>query len=106
MERYTDSVIYNTIDKKAYYKGKIYPDIPFSENEIIWFNQFDVRLAKVPLTSGEDMKFFTKEILKNFPPLVQNILEKTDFSQSYLWNTKDFDTLKSFHKNNINHSIT
>lgn len=33
MERYDNSIIYQTVSGKPYYKGKIYPDIPFSETD-------------------------------------------------------------------------
>ncbi len=31
--RYDNNVIHQTIDKKQYYKGKIYPTIPFSDTD-------------------------------------------------------------------------
>jgi hypothetical protein len=34
MERYEKSVIKKTIKGKQFYKGKIYPDIPFSDTDV------------------------------------------------------------------------
>ena len=82
-------------------KGISFGCIPFSDNELIWFNQFDVSLSEKPLKSKEDFKKFTNKILKEFPSFVHSILNKTDFSHSYLWNTRDFDNLNSFHHQNI-----
>jgi hypothetical protein len=31
--RYDQNIIYKTIDNKPYYKGKIYPDIPFLDTD-------------------------------------------------------------------------
>jgi hypothetical protein len=31
--RYDQNIIYKTINNKQYYKGKIYPDIPFSDTD-------------------------------------------------------------------------
>lgn len=31
--RYDNNVIYKTVDNKPYYKGKIYPEIPFSDTD-------------------------------------------------------------------------
>lgn len=82
-------------------KGISFGCIPFSNNELIWFNQFDVRLSENPLITKDDLKSFTKNVLKDFPSLVHSVLKKTDFSQSYLWNTRDFDPLNSFHQQNV-----
>jgi predicted DsbA family dithiol-disulfide isomerase len=40
-------------------------------------------------------------LLKDFPEEVHEILSKNDFSNSYVWNTRDFDLLPTFHKENI-----
>lgn len=47
------------------------------------------------------MKMFCTELLKDFPDLVQEILEAEDYTSTYIWHTKDFDLLPSFHKNNV-----
>ena len=82
-------------------KGISFGCIPFSSDEIIWFSQVDVNLIDRPLTTKKDIADFTKEALKDFPEQVQNILKETDFTDSYLWNTKDFDALQTFHSGNI-----
>ena len=82
-------------------KGISFGCIPFSDTELIWFNQFDVTLADTATATRDDLYLFTKEILAGFPPLVHTILDATDFSGSYLWNTKDFEPLSSFHSNNV-----
>lgn len=33
MERYNNNIIYKNVKGKQYYKGKIYPDIPFSDTD-------------------------------------------------------------------------
>ena len=75
--------------------------IPFSTSEIIWYSQFDVSLMSSLQAPITDLGAFTKEILKDFPPLVQELLNTTDFTESYLWNTKDFDPLPWFHSDNV-----
>ena len=82
-------------------KGISFGCIPFSEDEIIWFSQFDVRLCSSPLKTKEALKKFSTSVLKDFPAEVTKILEATDFSNSYLWNTKDFESLAHFHKKNV-----
>ncbi len=82
-------------------KGISFGCIPFSADEIIWFSQFDVGLIDRQLTTKKDLADFTKKCLKDFPAKVQDILNETDFSNAYLWNTKDFDALPTFHSGNI-----
>lgn len=82
-------------------KGLSFGCIPFSETEIIWFNQFDVSLVKKDLVTKKDLYDFMKLALKDFPEIVHTMIDATDFSGSYLWNTKDFDVLDKFHKENI-----
>lgn len=82
-------------------KGLSFGCIPFSDTEAIWFNQFDVSLVQKELVTKKDLYDFTKRSLKDFPEIVHNIIDATDFSGSYLWNTKDFDVLDKFHKENI-----
>ena len=82
-------------------KGISFGCIPFSDNEAIWFNQFDVSLTTKKLTTKKDLYEFTKNILKGFPEIVHTIIDSTDFSGTYLWTTKDFDALASFHSKNI-----
>jgi predicted DsbA family dithiol-disulfide isomerase len=40
-------------------------------------------------------------LLKEFPALVQEVMEADDFTSAYIWHTKDFDVLPSFHKSNV-----
>lgn len=75
--------------------------IPFSDTELIWYSQFDVSLATKNLPVAKNLSLFTKEILRGFPPEVHSLLDSTDFNDSYLWNTKDFDPLPRFHYENI-----
>ncbi len=82
-------------------KGISFGFIPCSESELIWFNQIDSNLISQPLTDTDSIQRFTKEILNNFPPIVQTILDKTNFANTYVWNTKDFDPLESFHYKNV-----
>ncbi len=82
-------------------KGLSIGFMPFSDTEIIWFNQFDTQLVDQPLDHPQDLASFTKHVLKDFPPVINELLDATDFSSTYLWNTRDFDPLPSFHVNNV-----
>jgi 2-polyprenyl-6-methoxyphenol hydroxylase-like FAD-dependent oxidoreductase len=40
-------------------------------------------------------------MLTDFPDEVRDVLDANDFSTSYIWKTRDFDTLPTFHKENV-----
>jgi len=82
-------------------KGLSFGFIPVSEDEMVWFSQFDAKMEKGPLVSKESIMSFAKELLIDFPEKVKNIVDKTSLQDFYLWNTKDFDPLTSFHSANI-----
>lgn len=82
-------------------KGLSFGYIPTSEEEIVWFMQYDISLLEMKDDSNESMRSFCLELLKDFPQLVKDIIQQNDFSNSYIWNTTDFDLLPAFHKNNI-----
>ena len=82
-------------------KGLSFGFIPLSDSEMIWFSQFDVKLAKQVHYHPCDLEGFLKEMLIEFPDIVYELIDQTDFTNSYLWQTKDFDPLPAFHKNNV-----
>lgn len=82
-------------------RGLAFGMIPTSENEFVWFMQYDSRLNDLADSTPEELKMFCKSQLKNFPDQVQEVLNNNDFSTSYIWNTRDFDLLPAFHKSNV-----
>ena len=82
--------------------GIAFGHIPTSSDQVVWFMQYDVNLSDgSEEKSPESLKSFCLNMTKNFPPEVKEILEANDFSDTYIWNTRDFDLLPTFHKNNI-----
>jgi 2-polyprenyl-6-methoxyphenol hydroxylase-like FAD-dependent oxidoreductase len=82
-------------------KGLSFGFIPTSSQEIIWYHQFDVRLTDGPLQTEQSLKQVAAQSLQHFPELVQQLIEATKAKDMYLWNTKDFDALSSFHRGNV-----
>ncbi len=82
--------------------GLAFGFIPISADELVWFMQYDATFSDgQEENSPEKLKLFCKEMLKDFPVEVAEILDANDFSKTYIWNTRDFDVLPTFHKNNI-----
>lgn len=83
-------------------KGISFGMIPASKDELVWYSQYDITINDIDdNTCPECMRKFCQELLKDFPPIVKEVLEKDHFRSSYIWHTKDFDVLPSFHKNNV-----
>jgi len=82
-------------------RGLAFGLIPTSETELVWFMQYDPSLGDVKDRSAEQLKTFCFSMLKHFPKKVTSILEANDFTTSYIWNTRDFDLLPRFHRDNV-----
>lgn len=81
--------------------GLAFGMIPTSQSEYVWFMQYDPSISDMMHNTPEELKAFCYKLLKKFPAMVNDILDGNDFSNTYVWNTRDFDLLNSFHKSNI-----
>ena len=95
----THSDIFTKFKKKT--AGLAFGLIPTSDIEFVWFMQYDARLYDPSTETPEGLEVFCKNILAEFPEVVGKILETNDFKTSYVWNTRDFDLLPTFHKQNV-----
>lgn len=76
--------------------------IPATDNECVWFMQYDSKFeTNREIKSPVELKEFCLNLLCEFPDEVRQVLERNDFSTSYIWNTRDFDLLPSFHNKNV-----
>jgi 2-polyprenyl-6-methoxyphenol hydroxylase-like FAD-dependent oxidoreductase/predicted DsbA family dithiol-disulfide isomerase len=83
-------------------KGISFGMIPTSTAELVWYIQYDPRIMDIEDDfTLESMAKFCKTILKEFPPIVQQVLTTDDFKSNYIWHTRDFDLLPTFHTENI-----
>jgi 2-polyprenyl-6-methoxyphenol hydroxylase-like FAD-dependent oxidoreductase/predicted DsbA family dithiol-disulfide isomerase len=82
-------------------KGLSFGFIPTSNDEIVWFMQYDVTLMELVDESPISMRALCLALLKDFPAIVQEIIQANDFNTSYVWNTTDFNLLPTFHNQNV-----
>jgi 2-polyprenyl-6-methoxyphenol hydroxylase-like FAD-dependent oxidoreductase/predicted DsbA family dithiol-disulfide isomerase len=75
--------------------------IPCSEEKMVWFMQYDIKLEKGNVRLPEELKEHCTRLLANFPAEVQEVLSSNDFSKNYIWRSTDFDLLPSFNKSNV-----
>ncbi len=100
MSRKGDDVIFQKIQSQN--KGLAFGYIPSSSDEVVWFMQYDVKLSPgIEENNPESLKAFCTEMMNDFPDDVKTVLEATDFTNAYIWRTRDFDLLPSFHKENV-----
>lgn len=81
--------------------GLAFGMIPTSEKEYVWFMQYDPSISDLSQGTPEELKAFCHKLLNKFPAIVTDLIEGNDFNTTYVWNTRDFDLLHSFHKENI-----
>ena len=82
-------------------RGIAFGFIPTSDTELVWFLQYDPTIADIVKNTPEEIKKFCLELLARFPQIAKDVVESDDFSNTYIWNTRDFDLLPSFHKGNV-----
>lgn len=83
-------------------KGLAFGYIPVSAHEAVWFLQYDVRLPNTAVeNTPESISSFCSQMVSDFPDSVKEVLDGTDFKNAYIWKTRDFDLLPSFHKENV-----
>jgi 2-polyprenyl-6-methoxyphenol hydroxylase-like FAD-dependent oxidoreductase/predicted DsbA family dithiol-disulfide isomerase len=83
-------------------KGLSFGFIPTcEEDEYVWFIQYDTTIADYNGSTAEELKLFSKHLLADFSLEAKAILDSNNFETSYIWKTRDFDLLPSFHKKNV-----
>jgi 2-polyprenyl-6-methoxyphenol hydroxylase-like FAD-dependent oxidoreductase len=75
--------------------------LPCNETQLIWYIQYDSRDQDLKSFVTEDKERFAKELMKDWPHPVKEVLDSTDFSGAFLWHTRDMEVPKQFHKKNI-----
>ncbi len=81
--------------------GLAFGVIPTSSDQVVWYMQYDCRKQDVADLLPETIRAFCMKMLKDFPPLVQEVIRADTFQNTYIWNTRDFDLLPTFHKGNV-----
>jgi FAD-dependent urate hydroxylase len=83
------------------HNGLAFGVIPTSDDELVWFIQYDPAISDVIETDEVSLSDFCHRLMAKFPPLVKEVLASNNFKTSYIWKTRDFDVLKSFSFQNV-----
>ncbi|HTR29352.1 MAG TPA: DsbA family protein [Puia sp.] len=81
--------------------GLAFGMIPTGTHEFVWFMQYDPRRGDIREGDPASIRKFCTRTLNGFPAEVADILAGNDFSSTYVWNTRDFDLLPAFHRDNV-----
>lgn len=81
--------------------GLAFGMIPTGADELVWFMQFDSSLAEIKTVGADAIRSLCGRLLRDFPSAVAGVLDTTDFNSAYVWNTRDFDLIPSFHRENV-----
>ncbi len=75
--------------------------LPVSKEDVVWFFQFDTGKIRFKGSTPMHRKAFLIHQVGFWANPIPELIEKTDFSNSYLWNTFDLDPLPQYYHNNI-----
>lgn len=75
--------------------------IPSSDEDLVWYIQYDPTIIDIDEENSSSIAYLCKELTREFPDLVQEVMGLENFDNTYIWHTKDFDLLPSFHRNNV-----
>lgn len=83
-------------------KGLNFGIIRLAGNEFVWFIQYSKAMYDELFNAKNgDLGAFSKAVMKDFPPAVRLAINESDFSNSYLWRTRDFKEVRPFFKGNV-----
>jgi 2-polyprenyl-6-methoxyphenol hydroxylase-like FAD-dependent oxidoreductase len=83
-------------------KGMSFGFIPVSNNEHVWFLQFDRGLYGSLFEKSRKIETaFSPQLLSEFPKEIKNIIENSDLKKSHLWKSKELKLLNSYYKDNV-----
>ena len=83
-------------------KGMAFGFIPISNNEHVWFLQFNSRLyGSIFQKSSEIENDMSSQLLSQFPRAVRELIESSDLKKAHLWKNKELTLLPSYYKANV-----
>lgn len=74
--------------------------VPCGLGQLLWYIQFDAARFPFTGTTGADKAAFAKHLVGDWAEPIAELIRRTDFELSYVWNTADLDPLPSLHAAN------
>jgi 2-polyprenyl-6-methoxyphenol hydroxylase-like FAD-dependent oxidoreductase len=83
-------------------KGMAFGFIPISNNEHVWFLQFDNRLYGSIFQKIRGIEnAISSQLLSEFPKEVRELIESSDLKKAHLWKNQELKLLASYYKANV-----
>lgn len=83
-------------------RGISFGFVPLSNNECVWYLQFDVQLYGDRFKKKDDLEnWFNPKFLSELPTVVSDIIIKSDLKNAHYWINKELKLSSSYYKNNL-----
>jgi len=74
--------------------------VPCGMGQLLWYLQFDAERHPFTGTTGAEKAAFARALVGDWAEPLAELIRRTDFELSYVWNTADLDPLPSLHAAN------
>lgn len=74
--------------------------VPCGQGQLLWYLQFDAQQHPFTGTTGADKEAFARGLVGGWAEPIAELIRRTDFELSYVWNTADLDPLRSLNAAN------
>ena len=71
--------------------------VPCGQGRLLWYVQFDAKRHPFTGTTGAERAAFIRGLVGEWGEPIAELIRRTDFELSYVWNTSDLDPLPSLH---------
>jgi salicylate hydroxylase len=81
--------------------GLAFGCIPVSEDQVVWFVQFDHHRYRLTTKDCQSLRWFAQELIGHWATPIPQILKATDFNRIHLWRPINMDIVPSFYGSNL-----
>jgi salicylate hydroxylase len=81
--------------------GLAFGCIPVSEDQVVWFMQFDRHRYRLATQDCQSLRWFAQELIGHWAKPIPQILKATDFNRIHLWRPIDMDLVPSFYGSSL-----
>ncbi len=71
--------------------------VPCGQGQLLWYLQFDAARFPFTGTTGAEKAAFAHRLVGEWAEPIAELIRRTDFELSYVWNTSDLDPLPDLH---------
>ncbi len=95
---WADRCFHKFIDPQG---GLAFGCIPVSEDQLVWFIQFDRRRYPLATKDSASLRWFAQQLIGHWARPIPQILQTTHLNSIHLWRPIDMDIVPSFYGGNL-----